>query len=84
MATVLQAEADEDERVIDLEKYHLDCTDVGEADVMALIDNRRLSVVLNLTGCKRQENSYWKNGYDKQSSVAQNIDGRFQRRRSNK
>lgn len=53
VATVLQAEADDDERVVDLEKYHLDCSDVGEADIMALINNRRLAVVLNLTGCKR-------------------------------
>lgn len=50
---VLQAESDDDERVIDLEKYHLDCSDVEETDVMAVIDNRRLAVVLNLTDCKR-------------------------------
>lgn len=52
VATVLQAESDDDERIIDLEKYHLDCSGVQEADVMALINNRRLAVVLNLTGCK--------------------------------
>lgn len=52
VATVLQAESDEDERIIDLEKY-LDCSNVEEADLMALIDHRRLAVVLNLTGCKR-------------------------------
>lgn len=53
VATVLQAESDEDERIIDLEKYQLDCSNVEEADLMALIDHRRLAVVLNLTGCKR-------------------------------
>lgn len=52
VATVLQAESDDDERIVDLEKYHLDCSGVQEADVMALINNRRLAVVLNLTGCK--------------------------------
>lgn len=53
VATVLQAESDEDERIIDLEKYQLDCSNVEEADLMTLIDHRRLAVVLNLTGCKR-------------------------------
>ena len=53
VATVLQAESDDDERVVDLEKYHLDCSDVEESDVMAVIDNRRLAVVVNLTDCKR-------------------------------
>lgn len=53
VATVLQAESDDDERVIDLEKYHLDCSDMEEADLMVIIDHRRLAVVLNLTGCKR-------------------------------
>lgn len=53
VATVLQAESDGDERVIDLEKYQLDCSNVEEADLMALIDHRRLAVVLNLTDCKR-------------------------------
>lgn len=53
VATVLQAESDEDERVIDLEKYDLDCSNVEESDLMALVDHRRLAVVLNLTGCKR-------------------------------
>ena len=53
VATVLQAESDEDERVIDLVKYQLDCSNVEEADLMALIDHRRLAVVLNLTGCRR-------------------------------
>ncbi|CAM9324073.1 unnamed protein product [Ectocarpus sp. 6 AP-2014] len=52
VATVLQAESDDDERIVDLEKYHLDCSNVQEADVKALINNRRLAVVLNLTGCK--------------------------------
>ncbi|CAM9096355.1 unnamed protein product, partial [Hapterophycus canaliculatus] len=52
VATVLQAESDDDGRIIDLERYHLDCSDVQETDVMALINNRRLTVVLNLTGCK--------------------------------
>eukprot|EP00903_Cladosiphon_okamuranus_P019664 g18076.t2 len=52
VAIVLQAESDDDERIVDLEKYHLDCSDVQETDVMALISNRRLAVVLNLTGCK--------------------------------
>lgn len=52
VATVLQAESDDDERIVDLEKYHLDCSGVEEADVMALINNRRLAVVLNLTSCK--------------------------------
>ncbi|CAM9977150.1 unnamed protein product [Scytosiphon promiscuus] len=52
VATVLQAESGDDERVIDLEKYHLDCSDVQETDVIALINNRRLAVVLNLAGCK--------------------------------
>ncbi|CBJ26303.1 Hypothetical leucine rich repeat protein [Ectocarpus siliculosus] len=50
VATVLQAESDDDERIVDLEKYHLDCSNVQEADVKALINNRRLAVVLNLTG----------------------------------
>lgn len=50
---VLQAESDEDERVIDLEKYFLDCSGVEETDVMVVIDNRRLAVVLNLTDCRR-------------------------------
>lgn len=52
VATVLQAESDDDERIVDLEKYHLDCSNVQETDVKALINNRRLAVVLNLTGCK--------------------------------
>eukprot|EP00752_Nemacystus_decipiens_P011884 g10537.t2 len=52
VAVVLQAESDDDERIVDLEKYHLDCSDVQEIDIMALINNRRLAVVLNLTGCK--------------------------------
>lgn len=52
VATVLQAESDDDERIVDLEKYHLDCSGVQEADIIALINNRRLAVVLNLTDCK--------------------------------
>ena len=51
VAIVLQAEADDDERIVDLEKYHLDCSGVQETDVLALINNRRLAVVLNLTDC---------------------------------
>lgn len=50
---MLQAESGDDSRVIDLQKYHVDCSDVDEADVMTLIDNRRLAVVLNLNGCTR-------------------------------
>lgn len=53
VATVLQAESDDDERVIDIEKHNVDCSGVGEDDIMTLIDHRRLAVVLNLTGCKR-------------------------------
>ncbi|CAM9104774.1 unnamed protein product, partial [Discosporangium mesarthrocarpum] len=47
VAMVIQAESDTDERTIDLEKHHLDCSDVDGEDIKVLVDNRRLAVVLN-------------------------------------
>ncbi|CAM9295251.1 unnamed protein product [Chrysoparadoxa australica] len=47
---VSSAQEDEDVRIIDLNKYKLDTSDVDDGDVQVMVDARRLCIILNLTG----------------------------------